>query len=95
MARWPYENPKNNTKFNSILGNMPVLYRLVHRQPLHGRPSPVIFYSDLTSGPNTGGQNNQGVFVTIWGNNFGSSQGSSSITVGGGALLITRHGPIR
>ena len=48
------------------------------------RTSPVIFYSDLTAGPNTGGQDNNGVFVTIWGNGFGSSQGSSYITVGGG-----------
>ena len=48
--------------------------------------SPVIFYSDLTSGPKTGGQSNNGVFVTIWGNNFGASQGSSTVTVGGGAV---------
>ena len=48
--------------------------------------SPVIFYSDLTAGPNTGGQNNNGVFVTIWGNNFGTAQGSSYITVGGGKV---------
>ena len=48
--------------------------------------SPTIFYSDITSGPNTGGQNNLGVFVTIWGNNFGSTQGSSTVTVGGGAV---------
>ena len=48
--------------------------------------APVIFYSDLTAGPNTGGQNNNGVFVTVWGNNFGSSQGTSYITVGGGQV---------
>ena len=48
--------------------------------------APVIYYSDLTSGPNSGGQSNNGVFVTIWGNNFGGSQGGSSVTVGGGAV---------
>ena len=48
--------------------------------------NPVINYSDLTAGPKTGGVNNYGVFVTIWGNNFGSSQGSSYITVGGGQV---------
>jgi hypothetical protein len=46
--------------------------------------APVIFYSDLTSGPKTGGQNNKGVFVTINGNNFGTSRGSSYVTVGSG-----------
>ncbi len=46
--------------------------------------SPAIFYSDLTSGPNTGGQDNKGAFVTIWGKNFGATQGTSYVSVGGG-----------
>ena len=45
---------------------------------------PTIFYSDLTSGPNSGGQSNAGAFVTIHGKGFGSSQGSSTVTTGGG-----------
>jgi len=48
--------------------------------------SPVIFFSDLTSGPNTGGQDNKGAFVTIWGKNFGSTRGESYVTVGGGKV---------
>src|SRR6478752_5488641 len=46
---------------------------------------PRIFFSDLESGPNTGGQNNKGVWVTIWGKGFGAAQGTSTVTVGGGA----------
>jgi hypothetical protein len=46
---------------------------------------PRIFFSDLESGPNTGGQNNKGVWVTIWGKNFGATQGTATVTVGGGA----------
>jgi hypothetical protein len=45
---------------------------------------PTIFYSDLTSGPNTGGKSNAGAFVTIHGKGFGSSRGSSTVTTGGG-----------
>lgn len=45
---------------------------------------PRIFFSDLTSGPNTGGQNNKGAFVTVWGRNFGTSRGTSTVTIGGG-----------
>jgi len=45
---------------------------------------PAIFYSDLESGPNRGGQNNKGAFVTIWGKNFGATQGSGNVSVGGG-----------
>lgn len=47
--------------------------------------APVIFYSDLTSGPNTGGQNNKGAFVTIFGVHFGDTQGAGAVSVGGGA----------
>src|SRR6476619_5007855 len=45
---------------------------------------PRIFFSDLESGPNTGGQNNHGVWVTIWGKGFGAERGKSAVTIGGG-----------
>jgi uncharacterized protein (TIGR03437 family) len=45
---------------------------------------PRIFFSDLESGPNTGGANNQGVYVTLFGRNFGANRGSSRVTAGGG-----------
>ena len=46
---------------------------------------PRIFFSDLESGPNIGGQKNLGVWVTIWGKGFGAERGSSTVTIGGGA----------
>jgi hypothetical protein len=52
-------------------------------------PAPIAglraFYTDLTSGPNTGGQNGKGAFVTVYGNGFGATQGTSTVTIGGGA----------
>ena len=47
--------------------------------------APNIFYSDLEAGPSTGGENNLGAYVTIYGKNFGVSRGSSTVTIGGGA----------
>ncbi|MGH7436801.1 MAG: choice-of-anchor Q domain-containing protein [Polyangiaceae bacterium] len=47
---------------------------------------PRLFFSDLESGPGTGGQSGKGVFVSIWGNGFGATRGSSTVTVGGGAV---------
>lgn len=44
---------------------------------------PRIFFTDLTSGPNTGGENNNGTILTIYGKNFGATQGSSTVTIGG------------
>jgi len=49
-------------------------------------PPPVIFFTDLTGGPNTGGESVSGfsgTYITIYGNNFGSSQGSSTINWNG------------
>jgi len=46
---------------------------------------PVLFFSDLIFGPNTGWNNgsSQGAAVTIWGENFGATRGSSYVTIGG------------
>jgi uncharacterized protein (TIGR03437 family) len=49
--------------------------------------APVLFFSDITSGPNTGGENGNGAYVTIYGNYFGASQGNSTATAGGQAML--------
>lgn len=45
--------------------------------------TPVILFSDLDSGPKTGGENNQGVFVCIYGKHFGNTRGTSTISAGG------------
>ncbi|MGA1992211.1 MAG: hypothetical protein ABSH46_14260, partial [Bryobacteraceae bacterium] len=49
-------------------------------------PAPRLFFSDLVSGPNTGGQGNNGAFVTLYGNYFGSNP---TVTVGGGQAIVT------
>jgi hypothetical protein len=46
--------------------------------------SPRIFFSDLESGPNTGGQKSHGAWVTIWGKGFGATRDNSTVTIGGG-----------
>lgn len=49
--------------------------------------APSLFFSDLISGPNTGGENGNGAYVTIYGNFFGATQGASTVTVGGGQMV--------
>ena len=47
---------------------------------------PIVLFSDLNSGPNTGWSqtaSDKGVVVTIYGKGFGSSRGSSYVTVNG------------
>ncbi len=48
--------------------------------------TPHIFYTDLVSGPTTGGQNNNGAFITLYGKRFGAAQGSGVVTFGGRAV---------
>jgi hypothetical protein len=50
--------------------------------------APVLFYTDLDSGPKTGGENNQGVYVTVYGRNFGGAQGGSTLTLGGVNVIV-------
>ncbi len=44
---------------------------------------PHISFTDLQSGPVTGGLNNHGAIISVYGYGFGPSRGTSSITVGG------------
>lgn len=46
---------------------------------------PVVYFSDITDAPITGweGSATKGAAVTLWGNNFGTSRGSSYVTCGG------------
>src|SRR5580700_8575593 len=49
--------------------------------------APVLFFSDIPSGSNTGGENGNGAYVSVYGNYFGGSQGSSTVTAAGGAMV--------
>ncbi len=70
-----------------VLNIVPVLCLLLSTVLLSAQATPPrIFFSDLESGPNSGGQNNSGVWVTVWGKGFGVTQGASTVTVGGGAV---------
>ena len=51
--------------------------------PLARAAQPTAIFTDLQSGPNAGGQNNQGAIVTIYGFGFGATRGSSTLTIGG------------
>lgn len=52
--------------------------------------APRIFFTDLPSAPNVGGESVAGfagAYVTLFGNFFGTSQGSSSVTLNGSSCL--------
>jgi len=54
-------------------------------------PPPTILYTDIISGPNTGGEYNNGVYLSIFGKNFGSDINAITVTVGGGAVATKKY----
>jgi hypothetical protein len=42
--------------------------------------APLVLYTDLVSGPNTGGENDQGVYLSVFGTGFGSPAGLGAAT---------------
>ncbi|HZF20098.1 MAG TPA: choice-of-anchor Q domain-containing protein [Burkholderiales bacterium] len=54
--------------------------------PLFAGAAPRIFYTDIINGPNTGGLNNLGAFLTIFGAGFGATQGTSAVTINNTAV---------
>lgn len=45
--------------------------------------TPAVLFADVTTGPTTGGPNNVGVPISIFGTGFGATRGSSTVTIGG------------
>jgi hypothetical protein len=45
--------------------------------------TPRLFFTDLQSGPGTGGDGNNGVYLTLYGLGFGATRGTSTVTIGG------------
>ena len=62
-----------------------LLFLFLYPLGLSAQTAPRIFFSDLESGPNIGGQGNKGAWVALWGKGFGNERGTSTVTIGGGA----------
>ena len=45
------------------------------------RPAPIVLYTDIVSGPNSGGENDQGAYLSIFGRNFGHTGLGSAVRV--------------
>ena len=63
-----------------------VVVGLLSSASVFAQSAPRLFFSDLESGPNTGGENGKGAWVTVWGKGFGATQGTSTVSVGGGLV---------
>jgi hypothetical protein len=61
------------------------LFNLASRaqSPAASASRPVILYTNITSGPNSGGEGDNGTYLTIFGAHFGPAQGTSKVTIAG------------
>ena len=60
--------------------------------------SPVVLYTDVASGPNSGGENNEGAYLSIFGKNFGTTGLGSTVKVYINGVAINNYrylGPSR
>lgn len=57
--------------------------------PLAVLAAPTVLYTDIESGPNTGGENNNGAYLSIFGNGFGTTLSQVKVYVGNGE--VTRY----
>jgi hypothetical protein len=54
--------------------------------PVVAEAAPRIFYTDIDSGPNTGGENDNGAYLSIFGKGFGADLGQVKVYVGDGEV---------
>lgn len=59
--------------------------------PVTTAGSPQIYYTDIVSGPTTGGENNKGIYLSIFGKDFGSSGLGSTVKVYIGGIEVDNY----
>lgn len=59
--------------------------------PVTTAGAPQIYYTDIVSGPTTGGENNKGIYLSIFGKNFGTSGLGSTVKVYIGGIEVDNY----
>lgn len=78
ISRWPGVIKRTVLPLAALLSPL-----ALRAQTPVAAPPPVLFYSDIDSGPATGGEGGKdGAFVCVYGEHFGATQGSSQVIVG-------------
>ena len=60
--------------------------------------TPLVLYTDLASGPNSGGENGKGAYLSVFGKNFGSGPAGTAVKVTIGGVEVDNYryfGPAR
>jgi hypothetical protein len=65
-------NTFTETYINAI-GNCTLDINMCKRGRIVSTVEPLVLYTDIASGPNSGGENNKGIYLSIFGKNFGAA----------------------
>ncbi len=74
--------------FKTIIYILLLTFVVFLKQPLSAvaAPPPIVLYTDIASGPKSGGEGNNGAYLSIFGKNFGTDINAITVTIGGGAV---------
>lgn len=64
---------------------------LIFRSGFESGPAPVVLYTDIVSGPNSGGENNKGCYLSVFGTNFGTGLAASNVHVLVGGVEVDNY----
>jgi hypothetical protein len=70
-----------NHLFQNAFHALLAIVSLIAAQSVFALPSPVVLYTDILSGPTTGGENNKGIYLSVFGKNFGSTGLGTTVKV--------------
>jgi PKD repeat protein len=82
-----------NTMIKKAVKIITAITLLILFQPAHATAKPVILYTDILSGPNTGGENNNGTYLSIFGKGFGPDRASvnGKVTINGTEVAVYKQ----
>lgn len=97
-------SPSENNKFHLmtyihiLLGVLLVFYSGLFshaKSPEKTSQSPVLIYTDIISGPNYGGEKNKGIYLSLFGKNFGNGGLGSALKVFIGGVEVDNYRSLR
>jgi hypothetical protein len=74
---------------SSALGAFTITVNAPASSPSSG--APLVLYTDIASGPTSGGENNAGAYLSIFGRNFGASLSAVHVYIGGAEVNNYRY----
>jgi hypothetical protein len=74
-----------------MLRNLRLVFAGIFALASAAQAAPLVLYTDIVSGPNSGGENNKGIYLSVFGKNFGSTGLGSTTKVFIGGVEVDNY----